>query len=622
MKRAEVSPGVVVQGYQLERKLGEGGFGQVFLGRKGRSAQALKFIPLEESEGWARRELTLLLYFEHPNVVRLAGHVEWPLDAPEYMVLFMEYVRGRPLYEWAREENPPARAVARVLLRLAEALAAIHAKGALHRDLKGDNVLVREEDGEPVVVDLGSGCFPGMPRVTRGPIAPGTLEYRSPEAVRFLLDEQRPPDARYAHSPADDLYALGVMLYVLLTDEYPFRGVDDVALMRKIERGGFRAPHARNTRVPRALGELCMRLLAREPQGRFSSASELAEALRAALLDADASWDEPLFYGWDSAGRTTEQVPEMAGGALEARPRERLSRRPRRGRKPGAVEAPAVVEAAPSGSRVRSRQRRALWTVAVVSGLLALVGLGGSLVLGLSVRHGTAPPSPPSSAPRLPEEVAPPWLVGPVREVAPPWKPPEVGEGAAPSQAPTPAPVTAVTPRKGEAFVKRNQSAVRSSPVKKGSRSKLAMWCAGAATAACAGSQVRPPPSPQPCPPGAVRTMTEILELPIDEEHGAGLPGWDESNRVFIQPGPVSLILAGRWEKLPSESTLFGHLYIAGERLQGRITEVRTPGGETFPVCMELQEKGERGAEIRAYGDNGTVKVFPRLWVKTVDYFR
>ncbi|HSP80262.1 MAG TPA: protein kinase, partial [Myxococcaceae bacterium] len=207
-RRAAVSPGAVVLGYQLERKLGAGGFGEVYLARDGRRPRALKFVPLKQSGGWARRELSLLLFFQHPNVVRLVAHVEWPQPSPEYMVLVTEYVRGRPLYQWAREENPPARAVARVMLRLAEALAALHAKRILHRDLKGENVLVREEDGEPVVLDLGSGFLPGMPRATRGPIAPGTPEYRSPEAVRFLLREHRLPDERYAHSPSDDLYAL------------------------------------------------------------------------------------------------------------------------------------------------------------------------------------------------------------------------------------------------------------------------------------------------------------------------------------------------------------------------------------------------------------------------------
>ncbi|HYO71210.1 MAG TPA: protein kinase [Archangium sp.] len=160
--------------------------------------------------GW--RELFIMLRHEFPNVVRLLSHFKWPEEKPEYLVLVMEYVPGVTLYQWARDNNPCARELVEKLLPLARALTAVHAEDVFHRDLKGDNVLVRGVDGTPVLVDFGAGTMPGVHRVTRGSLAPANLRYRSPEAVAFFLREVRKPGERYDYSVKDELYALGVIL--------------------------------------------------------------------------------------------------------------------------------------------------------------------------------------------------------------------------------------------------------------------------------------------------------------------------------------------------------------------------------------------------------------------------
>lgn len=213
-----------------------------------------------------------------------------------------------------------------------------------------------------------------------------------------------------------------------------------------------------------------------------------------------------------------------------------------------------------------------------------------------------------------------------VREVAPPWKPPEAGAGAAPARADTPAPVVAMAMlSKGEVRVKRKQRASSSQAEKKGSGSDLARWCVGAAAAAnvaCPGAQVRTTPVPQACPDGAVKTMTEKLGIEIGAEGFVAFPGFEEGKPVPVQQGPTALILAGRWEKLPSRTALHGWLYFGEERVYGRLTEARPPGsGETFPICLELREKGERGAEIRPGRGQDTVKVFPLMRLRAVDRF-
>jgi eukaryotic-like serine/threonine-protein kinase len=134
-------------------------------------------------------------------------------------------------------------------------------------------------DGWPVLVDFGLGTYTGAPRVT-GPNVPGSRLFQSPEAMRFLRQcnvDERPPS-----QPADDVWALGVVLYKLLTDFFPFDARHEEELVQAILTHTPPAPHERNPRVPRALGELCMRLLEKEPETRLSQARELV------LRDGDA----------------------------------------------------------------------------------------------------------------------------------------------------------------------------------------------------------------------------------------------------------------------------------------------------------------------------------------------
>src|SRR5687768_8028057 len=93
-----------------------------------------------------------------------------------------------PLYEWAQAFFPSSRQVLRVPADLARALEATHAAGGVHRDVKGDNVLVRLEDGQVFLTDFGSGNYPGAAMLTWQVFPPGTPPYRSPEAYRFALN--------------------------------------------------------------------------------------------------------------------------------------------------------------------------------------------------------------------------------------------------------------------------------------------------------------------------------------------------------------------------------------------------------------------------------------------------
>ena len=137
----------------------------------------------------------------------------------------MEWVDGEPLYAWAQRQPPTSQQVLRLLGQLARALEALHAVGGVHRDVKGENILVRREDGRAVLTDFGSGVPQGAPTLTPPGAFVGTPAYRSAESwLSELRSVRKPGEARHTAGPADDVFALGVTACRLLTGEYPEPG--------------------------------------------------------------------------------------------------------------------------------------------------------------------------------------------------------------------------------------------------------------------------------------------------------------------------------------------------------------------------------------------------------------
>lgn len=170
-----------------------------------------------------------------------------------------------------------------LLAKLARAIKATHAAGAVHRDMKGDNMLVRHSDGQAVLTDFGAGNSPCAARLTWEPLPPGTVPYRSPEAWLFERRAEHSQDAHYVAGPGDDVYALGVTAYRLVTGEYPFtaRLLQDDAGVWTLE--GLPLPSAQelNPQVDAQFSALIVRMLSVPPEAR-GTAGELAEALEAA----------------------------------------------------------------------------------------------------------------------------------------------------------------------------------------------------------------------------------------------------------------------------------------------------------------------------------------------------
>ena len=286
---------------------GHGAFGVVYravrVGQESAGPVAIK-MALFPWEPRFMREVGLLSLVHHPSIPRLLGHGFWQDPSGMFFpFIVMEWVEGTPLYAWAREHHLTHRQQRQVLAQLARALEATHACRAVHRDVKGDNVLVRRSDGRAVLVDFGAGHYQSAARLTWQPLPPGTPPYRSPEAWLFSLRFGQSPEARSRPGPADDVYALGVTAYRLFTGEYP-PGPE----LRQDAQGTWHmveapvpAPRDLNPRVDPQLSALILRMLSVSPEAR-GTAGELAQALEATEEEVQAAPAHPRpwkqFVAW------------------------------------------------------------------------------------------------------------------------------------------------------------------------------------------------------------------------------------------------------------------------------------------------------------------------------------
>ncbi|QQR48506.1 serine/threonine protein kinase [Myxococcus xanthus] len=343
-----------VGAFRIVRRLATGGFGAIFLAESETRRQvALKFAlqgpseedsPAADARTW--KEVHVLMRLEHPNVVELLGYRRWPDARDGYLVLIMGYVEGPTLSEWALAAQPTPRRAVQVFQQLALTLDAIHRAGVLHRDIKGNNIIIRASDGQPVLVDFGSGDHACSPVLTEDTLPPGTPSYRSPEALRFWA-QPRPAGSRYAFAPTDDLYSLGLVLYEVLTGSFPYpTQLPPAGLLASIESGGFPLPSVRNPRVPKALDAIVARLLSPSAAGRPPSGAALFDALDAALAGADSAWDEHLFPPLAPEEAVTEEALEFFDGDEEARELRHWMRVPERARPPASF-APPTEPASP-----------------------------------------------------------------------------------------------------------------------------------------------------------------------------------------------------------------------------------------------------------------------------------
>jgi eukaryotic-like serine/threonine-protein kinase len=304
--------------YELDREIGRGGMGIVYLARDRRLKRqvAIKLLPPElafRSEIRTRflREAETAAQLSHPNIVPI-----YSVDERDGLVYFvMAYVNGDTVASRLHARGPmPPDEVRNIMIQTANALAYAHERGVVHRDIKPDNILIDHEDERVMVTDFGiaRAVTEGADaRLTATGMAIGTPAYMSPEQSMG----EREIDGR------SDLYSLGIVAYQMLSGELPFTAQSTPALL--VKHISERPPPVdeRCPDAPRDLTRAIMLLLEKEPANRFPSAEALSTAL--ATRNVPALPDVPRYTDQRSAERYEPRyAPEMQSGSTGLHDRE------------------------------------------------------------------------------------------------------------------------------------------------------------------------------------------------------------------------------------------------------------------------------------------------------------
>ncbi|HUG90628.1 MAG TPA: serine/threonine-protein kinase [Planctomycetaceae bacterium] len=259
--------------YRIERKLGRGGMGSVYLARDRELDRlvALKVPRFADEDGPPnlerfRREARAAATLEHPNICAVYDVGE--VDGVQFLT--MAYVEGRPLSDLLQQGTPlPEQPAADLVRKLALALDEAHQHGVVHRDLKPANVMINRRH-EPVITDFGLARRdrPGEAQLTQSGTILGTPAYMSPEQVEGDPDRIGPPA---------DVYSLGVMFYELLTGQRPFQG-SVASIFSQVLRDEPRRPGELRPGLDPRLEAICLKAMRKSPADRYRM-GELAAAL-------------------------------------------------------------------------------------------------------------------------------------------------------------------------------------------------------------------------------------------------------------------------------------------------------------------------------------------------------
>jgi serine/threonine protein kinase len=263
---------------QVLAPIGRGGMGSVYRARWRGNTVAVKILaaPPDNPDVMARfeREVKTSGALDHPNIVRVFATGTMPPDpggGPGKPYFVMDYVKGRDLAAWRHERPRSFAECVRMVVTLCQAMEHAHSRGVIHRDLKPGNVLVREGDDQPTICDFGLARYKAEAHgLTRTGDILGTPSYMPPEQALGHRAKIGPPT---------DVYALGALLYHLVTGKPPFLGPTAFLTIAKVIKEKPEPPRAIVPTCPEALEAAILKALAKEPIDRFHTCADLRKAL-------------------------------------------------------------------------------------------------------------------------------------------------------------------------------------------------------------------------------------------------------------------------------------------------------------------------------------------------------
>jgi formylglycine-generating enzyme required for sulfatase activity/dienelactone hydrolase len=266
--------GQTISHYRILELLGAGGMGVVYKAEDTRLKRlvALKFLPLEltldpEAKERLMQEAQAASALDHPNICTIHEIDETP-DGRLFLAL--AYYDGETLKQRVARGPLPIGEAINVASQVARAVLAAHEAGIVHRDIKSANILVTRR-GEVKLLDFGLAKLAGQTALTRTGTTVGTVAYMSPEQINGVNATER-----------SDVWALGVVLYEILTGLLPFRGANDAALLNAILSQQPRPVRELRPELPVALDRLVVQALEKDPKARCASAREFLQQLASA----------------------------------------------------------------------------------------------------------------------------------------------------------------------------------------------------------------------------------------------------------------------------------------------------------------------------------------------------
>jgi eukaryotic-like serine/threonine-protein kinase len=408
--------------------------GQVYEARDPRLQRsiALKVMHVgkadERNNARLLREARLAAALQHPNVVVIhdVGEIQQPAALAGTTYVAMELVEGRSLREYVGDVGLSVKDRLRILRDVASALGAAHSRGMVHRDVKPENVMIRD-DGAVKVLDFGiakRAAAPGDDGPPSAPMMPTTAEGMTVGTPYYMAPEQMRGEELDGRA---DQFAWGVLAYELLAGELPWQtGIDSLQLVAQVLSRDPPLLSAKNPDVPTSVEAAVMRALAKSRELRFASMTDLLRA-----VDGDAAaWSPGTMRAPSSSGASLSSPSnrdiQLAATERSETPDRLLALRPR------AVESGTMATAAPSPTPEESvhlpitRSRPLAIAVAATAGV--------AVIVATFVMLGSHPSTKPAAASA---EVAP-SAASATATAEPSAAPP------APPSMPTPSPVSAV----------------------------------------------------------------------------------------------------------------------------------------------------------------------------------